>query len=146
MIAAGALGDPALVPWLCASAGTPAVARLAGEAFATITGAAIEGSLEGKAPDGFEAGPSDRPEDADVTPDRDWQLRWPAPEALGRWWSTREGGLRRGVRHLAGAPLSAEGLGRELDEASQRRRLGAALELALQKPGRPLAEVRGRAT
>jgi uncharacterized protein (TIGR02270 family) len=145
VIGAGALGDPGLVPWLLARMATPALARLAGEALATITGAVIEGRLEGRAPEGFQAGPTDRPEDADVSMDPDGTLRWPATPAIEAWWSEREPGYRRGARYLGGAPLTAEVVERELAQGSQRRRLGAALELALLRPGKPLAEVRGRA-
>ena len=141
---AAALGDPALVPWLLASMANPDLARVAGEAFATITGAVLEGSLATSAPPGFRAGPSDDPEGAHVAMDPDGQLRWPAVAALQAWWSARESGLRRGSRYLGGAPMTATTLEEELLRAHQQRRAGAAIELTLRQPGRPLTEVRAR--
>ena len=141
---AAALGDPALIPWLLASMGNPALARVAAEAFATITGAAIEGSLAGRAPKGFRAGPSDDPADVVVTIDGDGPLPWPAEAALRAWWSAREGGFRRGSRYLGGAPLTPSTLEDDVLRGNQRRRAGAAIELSLRQPGRPLTEVRAR--
>jgi uncharacterized protein (TIGR02270 family) len=141
---ASALGDPALVPWLLASMANPDLARVAGEAFATITGAVIEGSMAASAPEGFRAGPSDDPADAHVAMDPDGQLRWPAVAALQAWWSARESGFRRGSRYLGGAPMTATTLEDELARAHQQRRAGAAIELTLRQPGRPLTEVRAR--
>jgi uncharacterized protein (TIGR02270 family) len=141
---AAALGDPALIPWLLASMATPALARVAAEAFATITGAAIEGALAGRAPAGFRAGPSDDPADDVVTVDRDGPLAWPAEAALRAWWSAREGGFRRGSRYLGGAPLTPSTLEDDVVRGNQRRRAGAAIELSLRQPGRPLTEVRAR--
>ena len=143
---ASALGDPALIPWLLASMANPALARVAGEAFATITGAAIEGSLATSAPPGFRAGPSDDPADEAVAADPDGPLAWPAEAALRAWWSAREGGFRRGSRYLGGAPLTPSTLEDDVARAGQRRRAGAAIELSLRQPGRPLTEVRARLT
>jgi hypothetical protein len=104
----------------------------------------VEGALEGRAPEGFQAGPTDDPADEDVAMDPDGPLRWPAVKALEAWWGAREGAFRRGVRYVGGAVLSDDALEREIAQASQRRRAGAALEMALRRPGKPLAEVRGR--
>jgi uncharacterized protein (TIGR02270 family) len=141
---AAALGDPALLPWLLGCMANPDLARVAGEAFATITGAAIEGALAGAAPPGFRAGPSDDPADEAVAVDRDGPLAWPAEAALRAWWSARESGFRRGSRYLGGSPLTPSTLEDDVVRASQRRRAGAALELSLRQPGRPLTEVRAR--
>ncbi len=143
---AAALGDPGLVPWLLAAMDTPALARVAGEAFATITGATIEGALAGRAPEGFRAGPSEDPADTSVAMDPDGAIPWPAPAALRAWWSAREGGFRRGSRYLGGAPLTPSTLDDDVARAHQRRRAGAAIELSLRQPGRPLTEVRARVT
>ena len=143
---AAALGDPALVPWLLTSMDDPTLARVAGEAFATITGAAIEGPLAGRAPDGFRAGPSESPADASVAMDPDEPLKWPAKAALRAWWSERESAFRRGTRYLGGAPMTPSTLEDDVARGSQQRRGGAALELSLRQPGRPLTEVRGRVT
>lgn len=143
---AAALGDPALVPWVLASMANPTLARIAGEAFATITGATIEGPLAGGAPPAFRAGPSDDPADEVVAVDRDGALAWPAEAALRAWWSARESGFRRGSRYLGGSPLTPSTLEDDVVRANQRRRAGAAIELSLRQPGRPLIEVRARVT
>ena len=57
--------------------------------------------------DGGEGGPTDRPEDANVAMDRDWQLRWPASKAIQAWWAQREGGFRR-VAFLMDGPAFVE--------------------------------------
>jgi uncharacterized protein (TIGR02270 family) len=145
-IGAGALGDPALGPWLVGLMADPALARVAAEAFAEITGAAIEGALAGSAPEGFDAGPTDSADDESVAMDPDWALRWPEPKAIGAWWAEHEGGFRRGARYLRGAARSDEALERDLREGSQRRRAAAAFELGLRRPGKPLVEVRARAS
>ena len=141
---AAALGDPALAPWLLTMTASPDLARVAGEAFATITGATIEGPLAAAAPAGFHAGPSDDPADTRVAMDPDGPLRWPAVAALQSWWSARESDFRRGSRYLGGAPMTAPALESDLVHAHQRRRAGAAIELTLRQPGRPLTEVRAR--
>lgn len=143
---AAALGDPALVPWLLAAMENPALARVAGEAFATLTGATIEGALAGSAPEGFRAGPTDDAGDAVVAMDPDGPLSWPAAAALRAWWSARESGFRRGSRYLGGAPLTPSTLDDDVAHANQRRRAGAAGELSMRQPGRPLTEVRARVT
>jgi len=142
--AAGALGDPSIVPSLLESLTKPDLARLAGEAFTTISGVPIERSLVGEAPEGAPSGPTDRPEDTDVAMDPDWQLPWPSAPAVRRAWSERENGFRRGVRHFWGGPISADGLASVLSRGSQRARSWAALELARLSPGRPVVEVRAR--
>ncbi len=142
MIGAGALGDPSLVPWLLERAEDESVARLAADAIAGITGVVIEGPLAG--PPRAGGGPSDDPADADVAMDPDDALRWPDLQALRAWWAGREGQLKRGTRHLRGVTVSAEIADRELATGSQRRRASAAIELAIQRPGRGLAEVRAR--
>lgn len=144
VIGAEALGDPGLVPWLFERMSTPTLARIAAEAFAMITGAVIERGLAGTAPEGFTAGPIEDPRDPDVAMDRDRGLPWPNIDALRAWWSGRERGYRRGTRYLLGAPLTPEHVERLLNTASQKRRLSAALELALSRPGHPLTEVRAR--
>lgn len=141
---AAALGDPASVPWLLAKLDDPALARAAGEAIATIAGITIERDLEGRAPDGAPLGPSDDAADEDVAMDRDRGLRWPKADALRSWWKARERGMRRGVRHWSGVPLTVEVAESVLRGGSQKRRASAAIEIALRKPGKFLTEVRAR--
>lgn len=142
VVAAGALGDPTLVPWLLDRCEDEALARLAAESIANLAGVEIVDGLAGPARGG--GGPSDDPADDGVAMDPDGNLPWPNVPALRAWWSGREGQLKRGARHLRGAPVGADVAQREIAIGSQRRRASAAIELALQRPGRLLAEVRGR--
>jgi len=73
--AAGAIGDPVVIPMILDAMGVDEVARPAGEAFSFLTGVDLGyEDLEGEWPEGFEAGPSEDPEDEDVTMDPDEDL------------------------------------------------------------------------
>jgi uncharacterized protein (TIGR02270 family) len=79
--AAGASGDPELVPWLIEQMKAPPLARVAGEAFTLITGADLAAEhLDGGQPEGYASGPTDDPLDENVAPDPDENLpRGPTP-------------------------------------------------------------------
>lgn len=65
--ALGVIGDPAGIPWLIEQMAKPNVAGVAGEAFTMITGADLAyEDLEGEKPEGFEAGPTENPEDENI--------------------------------------------------------------------------------
>jgi uncharacterized protein (TIGR02270 family) len=143
IIGAGVIGDPALIPWLIEQMTIPELARVAGEAFTMITGVDIAyEDLEGEWPDGFEAGPTEDPEDENVDMDPDEDLPWPKSEAIYTWWKKHQGQFRPGMRYLLGKPTSRGWLQDVLRSGHQRQRAAAALELALQQPGYPLFEVR----
>jgi len=143
LIGTGAIGDPVLIPWLIDLMAVPEHARVAGEAFTMITGVDIAyEDLEGEWPEGFEAGPTERPEDEDVEMDPDEDLPWPEPELIKDWWNKNKGRFKNGVRHLLGKPVSAEHLRHVLGTGLQRQRAAAALELSIMHPGQPLFEVR----
>ncbi len=139
----GALGDPEMVSWLLEFMPLPPLARLAGEAFTMITGAdfAVE-KLEGEKPEGFEAGPTENPEDENVAMDPDENLPWPGPAAVRKWWDDRRGHFANGTRYLVGQPISVDSLQQVLRTGYQRQRAAAALELAMLRRGQPLFEVR----
>ncbi|MEW6518163.1 MAG: TIGR02270 family protein [Thermodesulfobacteriota bacterium] len=140
---AGALGDPAAIPWLLELMAIPELARPAGEAFTMITGVDLAyEDLEGQWPEGFAAGPTEEPEDEEVALDPDEDLPWPAPERIARWWEAHRAEFVSGVRHLAGKALSGEQLRQVLRSCFQRQRDAAAIELALLRPGQPLFAVR----
>ena len=142
---AGAIGDPVLVPWLLERMANPDLARLAGEALSSITGVELAyEDLEGEWPEGFEAGPTEEPEDENVEMDPDEDLPWPAPELIEKWWSQNQGQFPTGQRTLLGKPIAAETLQEVLRTGRQRQRAAAALELTLQQPGKPLFETRAR--
>lgn len=139
----GAVGDPSAIPWLIGIMEIPALARVAGEAFSLITGVDLAyADLDGEKPEGFEAGPTENPEDEDVEMDPDEDLAWPAPELIVRWWDAHQGEFSSGARYLAGKPISREQLQQVLHSGSQRQRAAAAVELALLQPGQTLFEVR----
>jgi uncharacterized protein (TIGR02270 family) len=143
VIGAGALGDPAAVPWLNENMMVPELARVAGESFTMITGVDIAyENLEGEWPEGFEAGPTENPEDEDVALDPDEDLPWPNPELIEAWWNNNKGAFRSGTRYLLGKPISGEQCQHVLRYGYQRQRAAAAIELAMLQPGQPLFEVR----
>lgn len=140
---AAALGDPALMPWIIECMGAPELARVAGGAFTMITGVDLEeAKLRGEPPAGFQGGPSDDPEDEDVAMDPDESLPWPDREKIAAWWGSPEKRLKRGTRYLLGRPMGVEWIGEVLKRGSQPARAAAAVELALQRARRDVAEVR----
>ena len=143
VIGAGVIGDPVLITWLIEQMNIPELSRVAGEAFTMITGVDIAyEDLEGEWPEGFEAGPTERPEDENVEMDPDEDLPWPNPELILGWWSKNKSAFRNGTRYLLGQPISPENLQQVLRTGRQRQRAAAAIELAMIKPGQPLFEVR----
>jgi uncharacterized protein (TIGR02270 family) len=124
---------------------TPELARIAAESFTMITGAdlAREG-LVGSEPEGFEAGPTDDPDDERVAPDPDQNLTWPDVAKLRAWWHAHRMRLTAGTRHLLGRPLEQDWLRHVLRHGYQRQRHAAALELCLASRRGPF-EVRARA-
>ncbi|GBC62130.1 hypothetical protein DENIS_3093 [Desulfonema ishimotonii] len=144
VMGAGVLGDPVLIPWLIQQMESPELARVAGESFSVITGADIaDEDLEGEWPEGFEAGPTEAPEDEDVDTDPDEDLPWPDPERILTWWHPHKKNFQNSVRYFSGRPVSEAHLRRVLRDGFQRQRAAAAIELAMIKPGQPLFEVRG---
>jgi uncharacterized protein (TIGR02270 family) len=138
-----ALGDPQSIPILIDFMSVDKHARAAGEAFSFITGLDIAyEDLETDMPAGFEAGPTDDPEDENVEMDPDEDLPWPDAELIQRWWHDRKDRFKAGTRYLAGLPITEENCRHVLIHGYQRQRMAAALELALMNPGRPLFETR----
>ena len=142
IVAAGAFGDPAQIPWLLEQMKIPVLARLAGEAFTMITGVDIAfEDLEGEKPAGFEAGPTENPEDENVEMDPDDNLPWPDPQLIAKWWSQHQAEFQEGTRYLLGKPISVDWCQQVLRNGRQRQRSAAALELAIRQPGQPLFNV-----
>lgn len=139
VIAAGVIGDPALMPWLISRMSIPPLARMAGEAFTNITGIQLDAErLDGPWPEGFAAGPTDDPKDNNVEMDPDEYLPWPDAEAVAAWWEKNKTGYKTGERCLLGKPITKENLRIILQTGLQLQRTAAALELALLEPGKPL--------
>jgi uncharacterized protein (TIGR02270 family) len=141
--AAGAHGDPVFVPRLLDQMTIAPLARLAGEAFGMITGARLaEDRLDAPAPEGFEAAPTDDPDDALIDLDPDDGLDWPNPKTIREWWSVNRRRLPNGTRHFCGRPINDEHLRAVLRDGYQRQRAGAAIESALRHNRAPMFEVR----
>ena len=109
----------------------------------TITGVdiAYEG-LEGEWPDGFEAGPSEDPNDDNVEMDEDEDLPWPDVKLIIDWWRRQSQAFPSGQRRLLGKSVTPEHCQWVLVNGKQRQRDAAALEIALMQPGTALFETR----
>ena len=139
IIGAGILGDPALIPWLIEQMTIPGFMRVAGESFVMITGIDLtKDHLEGKKPNGFEAGPTEDPNDENVEMDPDEDLPWPNVDLIQKWWHTHRLEFQNGTRYLLGKPMTIDWLKEVLKIGRQRQRTAAAIELAMRQPGTPL--------
>jgi uncharacterized protein (TIGR02270 family) len=144
-IAACVIGDPEAVGGVIDLMHIPAIARIAGEALSMITGVDLAyADLTGDQPEGFEAGPSEDPEDENVAMDPDEALPWPAPALVEKWWNEHRGKFQLGRRYLRGKEITIASLQAVLISGRQRERAAAALELALQEPTQPLFEMGAR--
>jgi len=133
--AAGAFGDPAVVPWLLELTTDKVHGRVAAEAIASITGADLD----------LAALKEDAPKDAENGHADDASLRWPNPEGLQRWWQTEHTRFSRGDRYLAGLPLSEQAAFQVLRRGYQRQRRSAAIELARLRKGAMVFPIAARA-
>ena len=139
VLGAGIIGDPMYIPWLINLMTVPEVSRVAGEAFSMITGVDLAyDDLDGEWPEGFEAGPTENPEDEDVAMDSDEDLPWPEPSLIQAWWEKNKNNFRVGTRYLVGKPITVEHCQQILNTGFQRQRRAAALELALLQKDEPL--------
>jgi len=142
VIAAGTIGYCDVIPGLIESMKVLPLARVAGEAFAMISGVDIANEhLDRKQPEGFESGPNDNPEDGNVAPDEDDRLPWPDPVLIQEWWQRNQIQFQNDTRYLLGKPITVEWLQKVLRIGRQRQRAAAALELAIRQPGQPLFNV-----
>jgi len=132
-----------LLPWLFEQMAIPELARVAGESFSMLTGVDLAyDDLDGERPEGFEAGPTEDPEDENVEMDADEDLPWPNVELIKKWWITNRLNFKNGTRYFCGSPISIESLNHVLRSGFQRQRTAAAWELAIHQPGSPLFETR----
>ena len=139
VLGAGIIGDPMYIPWLINLMTVPEVSRVAGEAFSMITGVDLAyDDLDGEWPEGFEAGPTENPEDEDVAMDADEDLPWPEQSLIQAWWEKNNNNFRAGTRYFIGKPITVEHCQQVLNTGFQRQRRAAALELALLQKDVPL--------
>ncbi|MDY0743301.1 TIGR02270 family protein [Paucibacter sp. R3-3] len=140
--ACGWLGDTRFVPWLIELMVDDGQARLAGEAFSLITGADLAAlDLERKPPEGARMGPSEDPNDDDVSLDEDESLPWPEQALVLRWWQANATRMPATARCFMGAPPSPAHCRQVLREGTQRQRFIAAQHACLLTPGLPLFPV-----
>ncbi|QDE93694.1 hypothetical protein BHS06_34535 [Myxococcus xanthus] len=117
----------------------PSVARLAGEAFSSMTGLRLEGSyalLPRSHPE-----PSDDP-DASLEPRPEDDLPWPHVAAITAWWSEARKRFDKGARYLLGQPFSGAVLVDALESSPMRRRHVLARELAIRTRGKHVIPTR----
>ncbi|MGJ7571615.1 TIGR02270 family protein [Variovorax sp. RB2P76] len=139
IIGSGFIGDARYVPWLVEQMAQPATARIAAEAFVSITGVDFNlAQMEVPPPDGFEDGPTDDPDDDNVELPEDIALPWPDIDKIRAWWQQNGARFAPGVRLFMGQPVSPDGCTGVLREGFQRQRVAAALHLALLDARAPL--------
>ena len=135
----GLAGDAGYVPWLLKQMEAAPFARLAAEAFTTITGVDLsKAQLEGAPPIGFESGPNEDPDDPNVETDPDEGLPWPQVERVREWWGESQARFAAGSRLFLGAPVTRGQCLTVLRHGNQRLRVLAAQHLCLLEPGTPL--------
>jgi uncharacterized protein (TIGR02270 family) len=135
----GVAGDPTYVPWLIGQMTKDEMARLAGEAFALITGADLETlQLDRPRPADVQSGPNENPDDENVEMDPDEGLPWPDPERVRQWWGGNASRFPGGTRSFVGAPVTRSHCLEVLKNGYQRQRTLAARYLCLLEPGTPL--------
>jgi HEAT repeat protein len=132
--AAGALGDPAVVPWLIEQMVDPKPARVAGDALSMISGADLD----------YLGLKQDPPEDYEETLSEDAGLPWPDHKKVLTWWDAHRGELASGQRYLAGRPASASSAVEVLRLGYQRQRQAAAIYLLTLSESRSLFAVADR--
>jgi len=144
-ITGGIIGDPETVEGLIDLMHIPALARVAGEAFSMVTGVDLAYEhLSGDKPEGFEAGPTEDPEDENVAMDPDEHLPWPVPALVAKWWDQHRAQFQADRRYFRGKEITLQSLREVLISGNQPERAAAALEFALREPTQPLFEVRAR--
>jgi uncharacterized protein (TIGR02270 family) len=135
----GIIGDPRYTAWLISHMRNKPTARIACEAFSLVTGIDVTLSrLEVEPPQDFRPGPSDNPNDNDVTPDPDSGLPWPDVNKIEDWWQANQHRFQKGTRYFMGQPVTKEHCIHVLKTGYQRQRILAAQYLCLLEPGTPL--------
>lgn len=130
--ATGILGDPHAADWLILKMREPKYARLAGESFTFITGIDLEkNQLSQDAPEHYEPIPNEDAGDEIVALDDDENLPWPNATAVAAIWKQSSGQFTKGQRYLMGKEINKSNLASHIQNAYQRQRQAAAMELAL---------------
>jgi uncharacterized protein (TIGR02270 family) len=139
VFAVGYLGTPEAVGICIDWMRDRELARSAGEAYCTITGANLQRDhLAAPQVDDAETLPDLAADDleADLIPEA--YDSWPVPDvaSVGRHWSQVKSAYARGVRHLYGRPVDLRGLMRAIEAGSMLRRPDLITEVAVRTHGR----------
>ncbi len=135
----GVAGDPAYIPWLLKQMNDVGTARIAGEAFALITGVDLGAeALDRPAPADLGLVPTDDPNNPNVEMDPDDGLSWPDPDRVQQWWQANAARFQQGTRYFMGQPVTPAHCVAVLKNGYQRQRILAARYLCLLEPGTPL--------
>ncbi len=140
--AIGVLGDPQVVPWLIEKMREAEFAKLAAEAFSSITGIDLErDQLVADEPDELTILPNDEIDDSNVDLDNDENLPFPDVDKVLVTWQKQGANYVAGQRYFMGQPVSVQSLASKIETGSQRQRYAAALQLALIEPSATLVNV-----
>jgi len=143
--ATGVLGDPHAVNWLILKMKESAISKLAAESFTMITGFDLEEhQLTGEVPAHIYIQPNDNTEDEDTSLDEDENLVWPDYEKISSFWMHNGSNFISGHRYFLGQNINPEILNDKINNASQRFRHAAAIELALSNSAMPLQNTHAR--
>lgn len=138
--ASAILGDPHAINWLITQMRIPTLMRLAGEAFATITGIELEENklaleelpqLDDQLP--TTAANEDLTDD-DLNVGDDDRLPFPNSDKIAAVWQRYQQRFIPGRRYFMGQHLTSDHLSSIYANGNQRQRRAAALELALLQP------------
>jgi uncharacterized protein (TIGR02270 family) len=135
--ALGFCADVPAVDALIQAMANPETAKIAGEAFTSITGVPLVGILAkpGKTvgPEVQEVGPDDPPPVVRA----DDYLAEPNPEAVAKWWGRERARFNPVLRYLGGQPRNPDVLRPALATAATWRREVLSIELTLSQVGAP---------
>lgn len=135
----GHVGDSKYVPWLVDLMEDTNTARIAAEAFVTITGADFNlDQMEAMPPKDFKDAPTDDPDDDDVALPEDVALPWPDLDHVKSWWHRNQSRFTAGQKLFMGQPVTVDHCVHVLKTGHQRQRILAAHHLSLLQPGRIL--------
>jgi hypothetical protein len=123
----GQLGDASYVDWLLEQMDDPRSARVAAEAFSTITGLDLVAQNMTTPPPPDEEGSDDEnPEDDNVVLEADSDLPWPQLDKLKAWWPSNRERFTLGTRYFSGAEPTLAHCQLVLAHKPQRLRMAAA--------------------
>jgi uncharacterized protein (TIGR02270 family) len=135
----GFIGTVRYVPWLIEQMPNARFARIAADAFVSITGADFNlDQLEAMPPADFEDGPTEDPADENVEVPEDAALPWPDVARIESWWQKNKSRYNGSTRYFLGQPVTTQWCMEVLRTGFQHRRVTAAQYVSLHNPGTPL--------